>query len=78
MTKNKSQNPYGHDPTIHPETDSSWACSFCEVLDNVELITYMKFLNTEIWAKNIKNTPEMEFFQHFWCFSHYVSSDAVI
>ena len=38
----KSQNR-GLIPTIHPETNFSRTCSFGEVLDNVELITYMKF-----------------------------------
>ena len=30
-------------PTIKPEPDFSWTCGFREVLDNFELITYIKF-----------------------------------
>ena len=30
-------------PTIQPEPDFSWTCGFREVLDNAELIMYMKF-----------------------------------
>ena len=33
-------------PNIQPQPDISWTCSFQEVLDNVELIMYMKFQKT--------------------------------
>ena len=43
----KSQNR-GLVPTIQAEPDFSKICWFCEVLDNVELITYMKFCTLQI------------------------------
>ena len=53
-------------PTIQSEPDSSDTYGFAEVLDNVELITYMKFQNIlrpgcRDMDKNIKNAPKMGF-----------------
>ena len=54
-------------PTILPEQNFSWTCSFRKVLDNVKLIRYMKFqkiLMTGYRAKgkNFKNVPRMRGF----------------
>ena len=61
-------------PTVQPKSDFPQTCPFCEVLDSVELITYMKFqnilllnpkfqnillLNPEIWSKNIRNASKI-------------------
>ena len=48
-------------PTIQPKTDFSWTHSFHEVLNNVELITYMKLKNILMTrCKDMgKKTPKM-------------------
>ena len=58
-------------PTIQSEQRFSWTCGFHWLLDNVELIMYMKFqklllLDAEIWTKNINNAPKMGIFPHLW------------
>ena len=46
MPRNDSLKNRGLVPTIEAETDFSWTCSFCWVLDNVEHIMYIKFQET--------------------------------
>ena len=53
-------------PTIQSEQRFSWTCGFHWLLDNVELIMYMKFqklllLDAEIWTKDISNAQKWEF-----------------
>ena len=53
-------------PTIQPELDFSLTYSFQEVVDNVELITYMKFQKTlktrcKDMGKKLKKYPQNGF-----------------
>ena len=43
LKKQPSLKNRGLVPTIQPEPDFSWTCGFRQMLDNVELIMYMKF-----------------------------------
>ena len=67
MTKNDSVKNRGLAPTIQPEPDFSWICGFRQMLDNVELIMYMKFQKLLIAGcrdmdKKQQNIPKIEFF----------------
>ena len=67
LKKRLSLKKRGLVPTIQPEPDFSWTCRFCQMLDNVELIMYMKFQKLLMTGcrdmdKNIKNTPKVGFF----------------
>ena len=61
MPKNEQVSNYrGLVPSIQPETDFYHTNGFREVVDNVELITYMKFQNISMTGckdmdKNVKN-----------------------
>ena len=43
LKKRESLKNRGLVPTIQPEPDFSWTCGFRYMLDNVEVIRYMKF-----------------------------------
>ena len=69
-TKNDKKRPSlknrGLVPTIQPEPDFSWTCGFREVLDNVDLILYMKFQKIVMTGckdmdKKIKNSLKWGF-----------------